>query len=180
MRRSITQVFVLTMLLLTAALGSVSAQEATPASQGPELPWTWSLQSYKKLKTITVGDEALTVEIADTNDLQTRGLSYRDGLEPGTGMLFVYPDSQNHTFWMKGMRFCLDIIWINAGEVTGAAENACPEPGVADAQLTRYPSAGPTQFVLEVPAGWLAEHGYSAGTPVDLSEVDVPSGLSGR
>ena len=180
MRPVVIRVGLLAMLLSVLVLGSATAQVATPTPQGPELPWTWSLQSYKKLRTIHVGDEALTVEIADTNDLQTRGLSYRDGLEPGTGMLFVYPDSSNHTFWMKGMRFCLDIVWINNGEIIGAAENACPEPGVGDNQLTRYPSDGPAQFVLEVPAGWLADHGYGAGTPVDLSSVEVPSGLSGR
>jgi uncharacterized membrane protein (UPF0127 family) len=180
MRRPGIRVVLLVMLLLVAALGGTSAQVATPTPQGPQLPWTWSLQTYKELRTIQVGDYSLTVEIADTSDLQTRGLSYRDGLEPGTGMLFVYPDSQSHTFWMKGMRFCLDIVWIDAGKITGAAENACPEPGVADAALARYPSNGPAQFVLEVPAGWLAERGYGEGTPVDLSDVDVPSGLSGR
>jgi uncharacterized membrane protein (UPF0127 family) len=180
MRRQGIRVVLLVMLLLVAALGSTAAQVATPTPQGPQLPWTWSLQSYKKLRTIQVGNDALTVEIADTSDLQTRGLSYRDGLEPGTGMLFVYPDGENHTFWMKGMRFCLDIVWIDNGAITGAAEDACPEPGVADAALTRCPSNGPAQFVLEVPAGWLAERGYGEGTPVDLSDVDVPSGLSVR
>lgn len=180
MRRSTVRGCLLTMLLLVVTLGSGKAQVATSSPQEPGLPWTWSLQSYKVLRTITIGDDVLTVEIADTGDLQTRGLSYRDGLEPGTGMLFVYPDSGNHTFWMKGMRFCLDIVWINDGAITGAAENACPEPGVADAQLMRYPSTGPAQFVLEVPAGWLAERGYGAGTAVDLSAIEVPSGLSGR
>jgi uncharacterized membrane protein (UPF0127 family) len=159
------------MLFVTlTSVDSVAAQE---------LPWSWSLQSYKKLETIRVGDEALTVEIADTGDLQTRGLSYRDGLEPGTGMLFVYPEAENHTFWMKGMRFCLDIIWINDGKITGAAENVCGEPGVADTQLARYSSTGPAQFVLEVPAGWLEANGLGAGTEVDLSQVEVPSGLAG-
>jgi hypothetical protein len=143
------------------------------------LPWDWTLQSYKHYAEIQVGDQTLTVELADTGELQTRGLSYRDGLAPGTGMLFVYPMSENHTFWMKGMRFCLDIIWINDGAINGAAENACPEPGVADGQLARYPSSGPAQFVLEVPAGWMKEHGLGAGTPVDLSAVPVSSGLSG-
>ncbi|CAN5352232.1 DUF192 domain-containing protein [soil metagenome] len=171
MRQSIVRVGLLTMLLVALApVGSVLAQE---------LPWTWSLQSYKKLETIRVGDKALTVEIADTGDLQTRGLSYRDGLEPGTGMLFVYTEAENHTFWMKGMRFCLDIIWINDGKITGAAENVCGEPGVADAKLARYPSTGPAQFVLEVPGGWLKANGYGAGTVVDLSQVEVPSGLAG-
>jgi uncharacterized membrane protein (UPF0127 family) len=180
MHRRVCRGFLIATLVLVVSQTVALAQIVTPSPQGPELPWTWSLQSYKTLRTIGVGDDALTVEIADTSDLQTRGLSYRDGLEPGTGMLFVYPDSRSHTFWMKGMRFCLDIIWIDRGEITGAAENVCPEPGVADVALARYPSTGPAQFVLEVPAGWLDDHGYGAGTPVDLSTVETPSGLSGR
>ena len=39
------------------------------------------------------------------------GLAFR----PGTGMLFVFPDASPRSFWMKGMRFCLDIIWIEDG-----------------------------------------------------------------
>lgn len=168
MRRAISSLLFLACLLVMPRF--VAAQQ---------LPWDWSLQSYKQVAEIEVGDQTLTVELADTGDLQTRGLSYRDGLAPGMGMLFVYPFAENHTFWMKGMRFCLDIVWINDGAITGAAENACPEPGVADAQLARYPSAGPAQFVLEVPAGWLKEHGFGAGTPVDLSAVPLPPGVSG-
>jgi uncharacterized membrane protein (UPF0127 family) len=135
------------------------------------LPWTWTLGVYREYADITVGDDALTVEIADDSSLRSRGLSYRDGLEPGTGMLFIYPDEGERSFWMRGMRFCLDIVWINEGEIVGAAEGVCPEPGVSESDLTSYVSPEPVQFVLEVPAGWLDERGYGAGAPVDLGDV---------
>jgi hypothetical protein len=42
---------------------------------------------------------------------------------------------------------------------------------VPEANLSRFLSPEPVQFVLEVPAGWLDERGYGAGTPVDLGEI---------
>jgi uncharacterized membrane protein (UPF0127 family) len=74
------------------------------------------------------------------------------------------------------MRFCLDIVWIEGGEVVGAAENACPEPGTSDADLTRYSSGVPVQYVLEVPAGWMAIHDLGPGTPVQITLPDPPPG----
>jgi uncharacterized membrane protein (UPF0127 family) len=87
-------------------------------------------------------------------------------------MLFVYSDEEERSFWMRGMRFCLDIVWIDDGAIVGAAERVCPEPGVPDGDLTSYFSPEPVMYVLEVPAGWLDERGYGPGTPVDLSELD--------
>ena len=113
----------------------------------------------------------MLVEISDTPMLSERGLSYHDELLPNTGMLFVYDDVGKRIYWMKGMNFCLDIVWINYGQIVGAAESVCPEPNVPDADLARYASPPEVQYVLEVPAGWLAERGYGVGTPVDLSDL---------
>jgi len=132
-----------------------------------ERPWT------TETATVAIGDEILTAEIADTGALRQRGLGYRDGLLPGMAMLFVFDGPSVHSFWMKGMRFCLDIVWIEGGTIVGAAENVCPMDGVSDADLPRYQSPGPVTYVLEVPAGWLDEHDYSAGEPVD---IEFPAG----
>jgi uncharacterized membrane protein (UPF0127 family) len=160
----------LALLLVALPVGGLATQ-AVGAQPTTVLPWTWTLGSFREYADTQVGDDDLTVEIADDSSLRSRGLSYRDGLEPGTGMLFVYPDEAERSFWMRGMRFCLDIVWINDGEIVGAAERVCPEPGVPDAQLTSYLSPGPVMYVLEVPAGWLDERGYGRGTSVDLGEI---------
>ena len=74
-------------------------------------------------------------------------------------MLFIFEDASVRTFWMKGMRFCLDIIWIESGGIVGAAQNVCPMPDVPEPDLPRYSSDVPVTYVLEVPAGWMDEHG---------------------
>jgi uncharacterized membrane protein (UPF0127 family) len=120
-----------------------------------------------------VGDTPLTVELARTPGESALGLGYRNGLEPGRGMLFMFPEPSELMFWMKGMRFCLDIVWVLDGEIIGAEENACPDPeGTDDADRMRFPSPSLANYVLEVPAGWMAEHGYGAGT-----QIELPAGL---
>ncbi len=166
--RLVPAVVVAVMLSLMPALTVAHA-----ANTSEELPWTWTLGNYRQTANVVVGDDNLLVEISDTSLLRERGLSYHADLLPNTGMLFVYDDVGKRIYWMKGMNFCLDIVWINDGQIVGAAESVCPEPNLPDADLDRYPSPPEVQYVLEVPAGWLSERGYGVGTPVDLS------GLSG-
>ncbi|HWV24601.1 MAG TPA: DUF192 domain-containing protein [Thermomicrobiales bacterium] len=160
-------VTVFMMVLIVSAPLVVVAQGAGEDVTLP--PWRRELPGGRRTAQIIVGDTPLTVDLAITPAEQTLGLGYRNGLEPGTGMLFVGSDARPRTFWMKGMRFCLDIIWIEDNQIAGAAQDACPDPpGTADSAREVFASPGPVSYVLEVPAGWMAEHGYEAGTPVDL------------
>ena len=128
-------------------------------NQVPDLPTT----------TITVAGAALRVETARRPEAQQRGLGYRDGLATGTGMLFVFDELDEHTFWMKGMRFCLDIIWIGEGRVVGAAERICPaRAGTGDPDIPRALSPEPVRYVLEVPAGWMEANEVTVGSAVEI------------
>jgi hypothetical protein len=158
--------FGLVVLLLLFVVPMIAAAKPAVPSWRDTRPWT------TEVATVRIGDQVLQAEIADTGRLQQRGLGYRDGLAPGTGMLFVFDDVRRHTFWMKGMRFCLDIIWIQDEVITGAAESVCPMPDVEDADLPRYSSEVPISHVLEVPAGWMAINGFGPGTPVEITLPD--------
>lgn len=117
---------------------------------------------------IEVGGQSLPVEVAITPEERARGLGFREELVPGTGMLFVENQATSQSFWMKGMRFCLDIVWIEGGQIVGAAENACPDPaGTPDEARQRFSSPVAVRYVLEVPGGWLAQSGLGVGTPVE-------------
>jgi uncharacterized membrane protein (UPF0127 family) len=157
-------------IVVIATLPLAGAAMAQESAVRP--PWQAAQAPDRQTATITVGSTPLTVELAITPAERERGLGYRAGLEPGTGMLFVDDAARVQTFWMKGMRFCLDIVWIDGTQIVGAAQSVCPMPyGTPDDQLPIYSSPEPVKYVLEVPAGWLAANGYAAGTPVDLSTL---------
>jgi hypothetical protein len=158
------------MLVRGALIAALFALMLAPiASAAPAVPaWRLGIPWSTETATVQFENDVIDAQIADTGQLRSRGLGYRDELAPGTGMLFVYDEPDSLTFWMKGMRICLDIVWIEGGEIKGAAESVCPDPGVADADLQRYASPEPVRYVLEVPAGWLEEHGYEAGDPVEI------------
>jgi uncharacterized protein len=151
-------------LVLVVALGLAQLAVASPVVP----PWRLSLPWTSRTATVQVGDLTVEAEVSDTGALRERGLSYRDGLEPGKGMLFVYEEPGTRSFWMRGMRFCLDIIWIEGDQIVGAAESVCPVEGASETDLPRYRSPEPVRYVLEMPAGWMDENGFGPGTPVTI------------
>ncbi|HWK81061.1 MAG TPA: DUF192 domain-containing protein [Thermomicrobiales bacterium] len=159
--------------LVTVAMAVVLGASSLVAAQSTDVPpWRVTPEAPLQRAEIVVGETPLDVELALEGWQQQLGLGYRNGLEPGTGMLFPSDTATPRTFWMKGMRFCLDIVWIDDGVITGAAESVCPDPeGTADADRATFASPGPVTDVLEVPAGWLKEHGYGAGTVVVIPDL---------
>ena len=153
--------FLLTVTMVLGMVGGVLAPGASAlARQVAPLPLPTA--------EITVGGVPLTVELAYQSADTALGLGYRQGLAAGTGMLFLFEGPAPRSFWMRGMQFCIDIIWIENGVIQGAAESVCPAPpGTADADLPSYHSPVPATYVLEVPAGWLDAFGLGAGTPVE-------------
>lgn len=152
-------------------------QETTPAAGASATvpaapPWRAELVPRNRPLTVTVGNTAVLVEVANNDTERQLGLGQRAGLLPVTGMLFVFDGPpENRNFWMGGMRFCLDIIWLRNDEIVGAAESTCPgPPGEGQAAIPRHQSPGAAEYVLEMPAGFLAENGYGVGTRVTFSE----------
>src|SRR5258708_112734 len=93
----------------------------------------------------------LTIEIADSLDKQSKGLGYRDALDKNSGMIFLLGDLRTPNFWMKGMRFPLDIIWIKDDEIVGMEVQVPNQPeGTTDANLPKYFPHSPINKVLEV------------------------------
>jgi uncharacterized membrane protein (UPF0127 family) len=73
-------------------------------------------------------------------------------------MLFLYPFFEKHVFVMRDMKFSIDIIWFNAGEVVDIAPSVPVQP--QDRQYTPRASAN---AVLELPAGWAEAHKLQIG-----------------
>lgn len=108
---------------------------------------------------------SFNVDVATTEAEHAQGLSGRDTLAEGSGMWFEFSDEAPRTFWMKDMRFPIDIIWLD-GEmrITGLEREVAPPPAtVTEEQLVRYTSPPDTQYVLEINAGTVDEAGLKPG-----------------
>ena len=126
---------------------------------------------------VQIGLNIVSVDIADTQDLRMTGLSNHEELELDRGMLFVYSEASPRGFWMKGMEFPIDIIWITEEcKISNITENV-PIPSmiaVNNEDYEIYTSGGPVEFVLEVNAGYVQDNQVFVGdTVIFLDELAV-------
>ncbi|MFW5694564.1 MAG: DUF192 domain-containing protein [Alkalispirochaeta sp.] len=112
---------------------------------------------------LPVGDHTFDVEIADTEERRRQGLMFREELGPDEGMLFVFPDSQTRSFWMKDTPLPLSIAYISARGTILEIHDM--EPYSEEPVRSRFPA----RYALEVNQGRFAEVGVTEGDDVDLS-----------
>lgn len=116
------------------------------------------------------GARDVDVEVASTAEQSERGLGYRDSLAADAGMIFDLREARIPTFWMKGMRFPLDMVWIGEDKrVAGLTANVEPQPGASDEQLRRYAFDAPVRYVLEVNAGAASRLGLAEGSQLTFT-----------
>ena len=106
----------------------------------------------------------LEIEIAD-DDYQTEtGLMYRSSMKDDRGMLFIFPDSDYRSFYMKNTQFSLDIIYLNEQlEIVSIQKEATP------GDETSLPSEAPAKYVLEVNAGLADQWNLQKGDYIEFS-----------
>lgn len=114
--------------------------------------------------TVHIADKIVRVEIVDTAEEREKGLSGHASLVEDEGMLFVFPESGRHAFWMKDMGFSIDIIWISESkEIVHIERNVSPESYPAI-----FTPRDESLYVLEVPAGFVEENSVRIGDTVIL------------
>ena len=112
---------------------------------------------------VQIGRTVVDVMVADEPLKWMQGLSGHPGLGPKEGMIFMFPQKQVRSFWMKDMNFPLDIIWIDGDTILHIHEDLPPE---GESPLRRYSSEFPVNVVLEVNAGFCREFKIKVGDKV--------------
>lgn len=115
------------------------------------------------VKTVHVGKTAFMAEIADTFMSRGKGLSGHAPLRAKQGMLFIFPSPSAGAFWMQGMTFPIDFVWIRKGAVVGVMENARP---MSETGYKLYYPPVPVDRVLELSAGAVKKFGIRTGDKV--------------
>ena len=117
--------------------------------------------------TVKIKDVSINVEIAKTNEEKQKGLSGRESLAKDSGMLFIFDPSSTPNFWMKDMKFAIDIIWIKEGKIIkidGGIQP--PSAGTPDNKLKIYTPGASIDKVLEVNAGFADTNNFKTGDSV--------------
>ena len=123
---------------------------------------------------VEIGRATFVVEVADDRREREKGLSGRTHLDPETGMLFVPEGGRASAFWMKGMLFPLDFIWIGEQcKVIGVMQDVpFPRAGTPDAEMPIYEFPPSTRYALEVNAGDVDRFNIRTGHGVTLKGLD--------
>jgi len=141
-----------------AGAGAATGREAPPPAY-PPAGYAW----------VIFGADTVVAEVAATAEERSEGLMYRDEVPDGTGMLFVFQDSQPRSFWMANTYVALDIAYMDPSYriVDIVAMEAL--------DTNNYPSSAPAMFGLEVRQGWFAENGIGVG-----DQAEIVFGVRGR
>ena len=107
-----------------------------------------------------LGDKDVEVELASTPQGRTVGLKYRDSLSPDSGMLFVFPDSTERSFYMKDTKIPLSIAYADPDGTINTIKDMFPF------DETSVTSDHPSTFALEMNRGWFDENGITLGDKI--------------
>ena len=117
----------------------------------------------KNLRRLKVGQAEVRVEVAVTAEQKSRGLAGRENLAEGEGMMFVFDQPGQYGFWMKGMKFPLDFVWIADNKVVEITEDI---PVDVNESPKVYQPQPAIDAMLEVNAGWAGRNGVKVGDRV--------------
>ncbi len=111
---------------------------------------------------LMVGTRRYDLQLATTQTQQELGLGGRVSLPVGSGMLFVYRSYGERCFWMKGMRFALDMIWLSPSDKVISVQ--------PDVSPKSFPATycAPSRDVVELNAGQAEIAGIERGRALRL------------
>lgn len=121
------------------------------------------------LRELQINNATLKVEVADTQAKRSLGLGGRQSLASDEGMLFIFDKPGRPPFWMKGLSFSLDFIWIMGDKVVDILQNIQPPtPGQTDESLSIYQSKEDMDRVLEVNGGTVQRLNIKVGDTIKI------------
>ncbi len=108
------------------------------------------------------------VDLAITPQEQSKGLSVKNSLKENEGMLFVFNNPSKHSFWMKDMKFPIDIIWISQqNKIVHIERNL--QPCILFLLCQSYIPDSDALYVLEVVANFADKNNINVGDMVYLN-----------
>ncbi len=119
----------------------------------------------------TINSQSFHLYVAKTPKEKEIGLSKYKTLPQNYAMLFPFDQEGFHSFWMKDMKFALDIIFIKGDTIVTIHRNALNPNGENSTSLPIYMSTTPSDLVLEINAGLSEKYDFQEGDTVILKNL---------
>lgn len=133
----------------------ILSQEVTSGSNG-----------YRQVN-VMVNGLMLVADVAWTDEQITRGLSVKERLAENEAMLFVFDSEAKHEFWMKNMKFPIDIIWIDTDKTVVHIEHNL-QPCSSEFLCPTYRPIDDSRYVLETVGGFAERYDIVKETMVEF------------
>lgn len=131
----------------------------------------FSLIIGKNQKTeVSINNETFKVKVAETDEEKQIGLSKTNKLGDNQGMLFVFSKPDYYSFWMKEMKFPIDIIYIRGNKVVTIITNA-QAPTEENTNLQIYQPKDASDKVLEINAGLAEKYNIKEGSTININNL---------
>jgi uncharacterized membrane protein (UPF0127 family) len=154
--------------LVAAAFVYFQTQQTFADSRAMVLP----VDSTPLVVVTDSGERSFSIEVADEPAERAAGLMYRETMADDHGMLFVFGQTQEITFWMKNTPMPLDLIFIGQDGRIKAIKQGEPQ------SVATISPGEPVRFVLELKAGTAARGGIADGDLLKHPVINTASGSS--
>ena len=121
-----------------------------------------------KTLAVDIGEAHYRIELATTPEARSKGLMFREHLDPRGGMLLVYSNDDDHRIWMKNVPITLRVYWLDANfevivmrRLPPCKADPCPV----------YAAPKPSRYVLELAD---RDHGLRPGDRISGLDSLVP------
>lgn len=128
--------------------------------------------SFTKTPTAIIDSHSLNLLIASSAKDKQKGLSGKTDIPKNQGMVFLFGKADYYSFWMKDMKFSIDIIYLRNKKIVTIYKNAKP-PKSPNQSLTIYQPTQPADTVLEINGGLSDQYKFKNG---DLVKYENLSG----
>jgi hypothetical protein len=122
----------------------------------------------KKTPQATIDNHIFNLELAKTDKEKEIGLAKYKNIPQNFGMLFPFEKAGYYSFWMKNMKFPIDIIFIRNSKIVTIFRNV-PAPKSNNESLSIYKPNELSDTVLEINAGLSEKYKFQKKQVIEIN-----------
>ncbi len=159
--------YLLTLLILITAVSFailVVITNTKPSKIQIEILDLYNLYEDNSFLQLKINNQVFNLEVAKSKALLSRGLMNRESLEAQSGMVFLFPDEDFRSFWMKDTYISLDIIFLDSSlQIVDYYKNTKPNQ-----TKEVYKSRKKSKYVVELLNGTIEKYDIQIGNIFEL------------